>query len=64
MTGAPAYAPVTGTVSAVNAALTDAPETVNRDAHEAGWICKLKLAKPAELDGLLDAAAYGALAGG
>jgi len=58
------YAPVSGTVSAVNAALTEAPETVNRDAHEAGWICKLKLQKPGELDGLLDAAAYLELAGG
>ena len=58
------YAPVSGTVAAVNAALTDAPETLNRDAHEAGWICKLTLAKPAELDELLDAAAYGALANG
>jgi glycine cleavage system H protein len=57
------YAPVSGTVAAVNTLLNDAPETLNRDAHEAGWICKLTLTKPGELDGLLDAAAYGALAG-
>ena len=57
------YAPVSGTVAAVNTLLNDAPETINRDAHEAGWICKLKLTKPAELDELMDAAAYGAMAG-
>jgi glycine cleavage system H protein len=58
------YAPISGTVAAVNGALTDAPETVNRDAHGAGWICKLTLSKPGELERTLDAAAYGALAGG
>jgi glycine cleavage system H protein len=52
------YAPVSGTVAAVNTLLNDAPESVNRDAHEAGWICKLKLSKPGELDTLMDAAAY------
>ena len=57
------YAPISGTVAEVNALLTDTPETINRDAHEAGWICKLKLTKPAELDELMDAAAYGAMAG-
>lgn len=58
------YAPVSGTVAEVNALLSDAPETVNRDAHEAGWICKLKLSKPGEWDELMDAAAYGVLANG
>ena len=57
------YAPVTGTVAEINSALTEAPETLNRDAHQAGWICRLKLAKPGEVDALLDAAGYGALAG-
>ena len=57
------YAPVSGTVAAVNTLLNDAPETLNRDAHVAGWICKLTLTKPGELDGLMDAAAYGELAG-
>ena len=52
------YAPISGTVTEVNSLLSDKPETVNDDAHEAGWICKLKLATPAELDGLMDAAAY------
>ncbi len=57
------YAPVSGTVVSVNALLTDAPETINRDAQEAGWICKLTLTNAAELDALMDAAAYGAMAG-
>lgn len=57
------YAPVSGTVVSVNALLTDAPETINRDAQEAGWICKLTLTNAAELDALMDAAAYGAMTG-
>jgi len=52
------YAPVSGTITEVNTLLSDKPETVNLDAHGAGWICKLKLAKPGELDGLMDAGAY------
>jgi glycine cleavage system H protein len=58
------YAPVSGTVTEVNTILSDKPETINLDAHGAGWICKLKLAKPGELDALMDAAAYGTHAGG
>jgi glycine cleavage system H protein len=58
------YAPVSGTVAAVNTLLNDAPESVNRDAHESGWICKLTLAKTAEFDALMDAAAYEATANG
>ena len=57
------YAPVSGTVTEVNTLLNDKPETVNLDAHGAGWICKLTLLKPPELDGLMDAEAYGKLAG-
>ena len=57
------YAPVGGTVVEANAALGQAPETLNRDPHGAGWICKLKVASPAEADALLDAAAYTALIG-
>jgi len=52
------YAPAAGTVAEVNAALTDAPETLNQDPHGAGWICKLTLADPAEIDKLMDADAY------
>jgi len=54
------YTPVTGTVAEVNAALTDAPETLNKDPYGGGWICKLKLENPKELDGLMDADAYSA----
>jgi glycine cleavage system H protein len=57
------YAPVGGTVTESNAAHPGAPETLNRDPHGAGWICKLKIASPAEADGLMDAAAYAALIG-
>ena len=56
------YAPVSGTIAEVNAALTDAPETVNKDPHGAGWICKVKLESPKELDGLMSADAYAAIA--
>jgi len=55
------YAPVTGAVQAVNAVLVDRPEAVNGDPYGEGWICELSIADPAELDGLLDAAAYRAL---
>jgi glycine cleavage system H protein len=57
------YAPVSGTITAVNTLLSDKPETVNLDAHGAGWICKMTVAKSGELDGLMDAAAYVKLVG-
>jgi glycine cleavage system H protein len=52
------YAPASGTVTEVNAALGEQPGKVNEDAGGAGWFFKLKLAKPAELDGLMDEAGY------
>jgi glycine cleavage system H protein len=52
------YAPVSGTVKEGNAALPDAPETVNSDPEGAGWFFKIELSSPAELDGLMDQAAY------
>jgi glycine cleavage system H protein len=52
------YSPVSGEILAVNEALTGKPELVNKDAEGAGWIYKIKLAKPAELDTLLDRDAY------
>ena len=55
-------APVSGTVVAVNEALADAPEKVNEDAY-GSWIIKVEMSNPAELDALLDAAAYQALIG-
>jgi glycine cleavage system H protein len=55
------YAPLSGTVVAVNEALADAPETVNRDPYGAGWLCEIEIADASELEALLDAQAYQAL---
>jgi glycine cleavage system H protein len=55
------YAPVTGTVTAVNEALEDQPELVNQDPYGAGWIMTIECSTPDELAALLDAAAYRAL---
>lgn len=55
------YAPVAGEVSAVNSAVADTPETVNKDPYGAGWMFKLKPASTADADKLLDAKAYEAL---
>ena len=52
--------PVSGTVVENNAALEDAPELINQDPYE-NWIIKVKLSDPAELEGLMDAAAYQAM---
>jgi glycine cleavage system H protein len=51
------FSPLSGEVIAINADLDAAPEKVNEDAYSA-WLFKLKLSDPAELTGLLDAAAY------
>ncbi|NMG45491.1 glycine cleavage system protein GcvH [Aromatoleum toluvorans] len=53
--------PLAGTVVEVNAALADAPATVNEDPQGAGWFIRIRLADPSALDGLLDQAAYDAL---
>lgn len=55
------YAPVAGEVSAVNSAVADTPETVNKDPYGAGWIFKLKPTSKADADKLLDVTAYEAL---
>ena len=52
------YAPVSGTVTVINAALEDQPELVNSDAEGDGWLWKMALSDPAELDGLMDEASY------
>jgi glycine cleavage system H protein len=54
------YAPVSGTVVAVNAALDGAPETLNRDPYGEGWMIRIKVASAADAASLLDAAAYAA----
>jgi glycine cleavage system H protein len=50
--------PVSGTVSAINESLPDAPELVNKEAYGAGWMVRITLSDPKELDTLMDAAAY------
>lgn len=52
------YAPVGGTVAAVNEALEDAPETVNQAPYGDGWFFKMSGVNAAELEELMDAAAY------
>ena len=52
------YSPVSGEILGVNETLTGKPELVNEDAEGAGWIYKIKLAEPSELDTLLDREAY------
>ena len=52
------YFPVSGTVVGLNEELLDTPETVNSDPYGEAWMIKVEMSDPAELDGLLDAAAY------
>jgi glycine cleavage system H protein len=52
------YSPVSGEILDVNETLTGTPKLVNEDAEGAGWIYKIKLAKPSELDTLLDREGY------
>lgn len=51
------YSPASGKVTAVNEALNQSPELVNKDAHKA-WIIKIELNDPKELDGLMSAEDY------
>jgi len=51
-------APAGGEVVAINQAVRDTPELVNQDPYGEGWLVRVRLADPAELDALLDAAAY------
>ena len=52
------YAPVSGTVTVINGALEDQPELVNSDAEGEGWLWKMTLSDPSELEGLMDEATY------
>ena len=52
------YAPVSGEVIETNGELSNAPELVNSDPHGAAWLIKIKLADPADVSKLMDAAAY------
>jgi glycine cleavage system H protein len=55
------FAPVSGEVSAANEALASSPELVNADPHGAGWMIRVRLSEPTEVEGLLEPAAYDAL---
>ena len=52
------YSPLSGEVVEVNAELTDSPERINEDPYGEGWLVKVKLSDPSEVDALMDAAAY------
>ena len=58
------FCPVSGTIVESNGGIDADPAIINRDAYGAGWMIRIKLANPSELDGLLTPAAYGALIGG
>ena len=58
------FMPLSGTITAVNELLEDAQETVNEDAYGQGWMIKLKLSDPSEIQNLLDAEAYSSLVTG
>jgi glycine cleavage system H protein len=58
------YAPVSGTVVAVNADLDSGPEALNSDPYGAGWICEIEMSNPADAEALLDAVGYQALIDG
>ncbi len=57
------FAPVSGKIVEVNNSLNDAPDTVNNDPYGAGWMIKIEIANPAELNGLMDVKAYTQLIG-
>jgi glycine cleavage system H protein len=50
--------PLSGEVLEVNQAVVDAPETVNEDPYESGWLIRIRLSTPGEVDALLDSGAY------
>ncbi|MEA2347110.1 MAG: glycine cleavage system protein [Thermoleophilaceae bacterium] len=52
------YSPMSGEIVEVNAALSDAPETINDDPYGQGWLVKVKLSNPGEKDSLLSAEDY------
>ncbi len=52
------FAPMSGEITAVNEALSDAPDTINSDPYGDGWMVKVRLSDPSETESLMDAAAY------
>lgn len=57
------FAPLAGTMEAVNEALEDAPETVNADPYGEGWMIKIRPADEGDLDGLMSAEEYAHMIG-
>ncbi len=55
---AEAYMPVSGRITEINEALPGKPETVNQDPYGEAWMIRFEITNPAELSGLMDAAAY------
>ncbi len=51
-------APLSGEIIEVNEALKDSPEQINDDSYGEGWLVKIKLSDPSEVDGLMDASSY------
>jgi glycine cleavage system H protein len=58
------FLPVSGEIVEINEAVVDNPEIVNSDPMDEGWLMKVRLSEPSEIEQLLDAAAYGELLGG
>ena len=56
------YAPVSGEVIAINDRLADEPQLVNNDPYGEGWMIKIRMSNPSEIDALMDAGAYAAVA--
>jgi glycine cleavage system H protein len=52
------FSPVSGTISEANGDLSDTPQMINEDPYGKGWIFAVEMSDPAEVDGLMDAAAY------
>jgi glycine cleavage system H protein len=52
------FLPVSGTITELNSSLANSPESVNNDPYGAGWMVKMKVKKPADVEALMDAATY------
>ncbi len=52
------FSPISGKVTKVNSALSDAPDAINKDPYKTGWIVEIEASVPAEVDALMDAATY------
>ena len=57
------FMPLSGEITEINTGLEDAPESVNESPYDKGWMVKIKLSDPSEVEGLMDSAAYKELIG-